>query len=64
LIFKEIKVTMANSSAFETIGGAKTQFYVSDGFGRDGYIHNNNGGFCPSKEPTRIHGIGKSALPF
>jgi hypothetical protein len=39
--------------------GGKTQFYVSNGFGRDGYIYNNNGGFCPSKQPTKIHPIGK-----
>jgi len=47
---------MAN---FEYNNAAKTQFYQSDGFGRDAYIHLNNGGFCPSKQATQIHGIGK-----
>jgi len=28
---------------------AKSQYYVNDGFGRDSYIFNANGGFCPEK---------------
>ena len=38
---------------------SKQQYYVNDGFGRDSYIYNNNGGFCPFKEPKQIHDVGK-----
>jgi hypothetical protein len=38
---------------------AKMQFYVNDGFGRDTYIYNSNGAFCPEKQPTKIHEVGK-----
>ena len=38
---------------------AKMQFYVNDGFGRDTYIYNSNGAFCPEKQPTQIHEVGK-----
>jgi hypothetical protein len=31
---------------------AKTRFYDSNGWGRDSYIYNNNGGFCPSHQAT------------
>ena len=37
---------------------AKHQFYFNDGYGRDTYIFNNNGGFSPSKEATKIHEVG------
>lgn len=37
----------------------KTQYYGVDGTGRDTYIYNINGGFCPEKFPTQIEGIGK-----
>ena len=37
----------------------KTQYYGVDGTGRDTYIYNYNGGFCPEKQPTAIEGIGK-----
>jgi hypothetical protein len=37
----------------------KTQYYVNDGFGRDTYIYNDNGGFCPEKLATKIHDVGK-----
>jgi len=37
----------------------KNQFYVNDGFGRDTYIYNNNGGFAFEKLPTKIHEVGK-----
>lgn len=30
------------------LGASKTQFYAGDGTGRDTYVYNNNGGFCPS----------------
>jgi len=40
---------MANPSHLETINVGKTQFYQSNGLGRDSYIHLNNGGFCPAK---------------
>ena len=38
---------------------SKTQFYAANGAGRDSYIHSNNGGFCPSKEPCKIDENGK-----
>lgn len=38
---------------------AKTQYYVNDGFGRDTYIYNINGGFAPEKQPKVIHEVGK-----
>ena len=37
---------------------SKNQYYVSDGHGRDTYIYNINGGFCPEKQATKIHEIG------
>jgi hypothetical protein len=37
---------------------AKSQYYVNDGFGRDSYIFNSNGGFAPEKKATRIHEVG------
>jgi hypothetical protein len=36
----------------------KTQYYGGNGSGRDTYIYNNNGGFCPFKEPTKIEDLG------
>ena len=39
---------------------SRTQFYSGDGSGRDGYIFNNNGGFCPPSAPTKIEELGKS----
>jgi hypothetical protein len=41
---------------------AKSQYYVSDGFGRDSYIYNINGGFAPEKKSTKIHEVGKFAF--
>ena len=41
---------------------SKTQFYGGDGTGRDTYIQNINGGFCPEKMPTRVEEIGKYNL--
>ena len=38
---------------------SKSQFYGGDGTGRDTYIYNINGGFCPEKKPTKIDGVGK-----
>jgi hypothetical protein len=38
---------------------SKNQFRGPDGFGRDSYIYNNNGGFCPQKAPCKIEEIGK-----
>ena len=38
---------------------SKTQFYGGDGTGRDTYIQNINGGFCPEKMPTKVEEIGK-----
>ena len=39
-------------------GTQKTQFYFGNGTGRDTYIYNNNGGFCPTSEPVRIEELG------
>lgn len=51
---------MANSSTYGSMpNAAKTQFYNGDGYGRDSYIYGNNGGFCPPKEATKIHPVGK-----
>ena len=38
---------------------SKTQFYGGDGTGRDTYIHQTNGGFCPPTLPTKIEELGK-----
>ena len=38
---------------------SKTQHYVCDGFGRDTYIFNINGGFSPEKKPTLRYEVGK-----
>lgn len=38
--------------------GSKTQFYTTDGTGRDTYISLHNGGFCPPHEPTKIEELG------
>lgn len=38
---------------------SRTQFYSSNGTGRDSYINVNNGGFCPSSEPIKIEELGK-----
>ena len=46
------------ASASMIMGGSKTQFYSGNGSGRDTYIYNNNGGFCPPVEPTRIEELG------
>ena len=40
------------------MGASKTQFYSGNGSGRDTYIYNNNGGFCPPVETTRIEELG------
>jgi hypothetical protein len=40
------------------MNGSKTLFYGGNGTGRDTYIYNNNGGFCPFKEPTKIESLG------
>lgn len=39
--------------------GSKTQFYNTDGTGRDLYISLHNGGFCPPTEATKIEELGK-----
>ena len=41
------------------VNKTKTQFYGADGFGRDSYIYNSNGGFCPEKGPCQIEALGK-----
>lgn len=33
---------------------SKSQYYYSDGTGRDAYIYANNGGFCPEKMATKV----------
>jgi hypothetical protein len=39
---------------------SKTQFYGTDGTGRDLYISTHNGGFCPPTEATKIEELGKT----
>ena len=39
---------------------SKNQFYGGDGTGRDTYIYNNNGGFCPEKAAIKVEELGKS----
>jgi hypothetical protein len=38
---------------------SKSQFYGSDGTGRDMYIQNNNGGFAPEHQGLKVAEIGK-----
>ena len=38
---------------------SKAQFYGGDGTGRDTYIYNINGGFCPEKKASKIDGVSK-----
>ena len=38
---------------------SKSQFYGSDGTGRDMYIHNNNGGFAPEHVGLKCEELGK-----
>ena len=38
---------------------SKNQFYGGDGTGRDMYIYNNNGGFCPEKPSLKVEQLGK-----
>ena len=38
---------------------SKNQFYGGDGTGRDTYIYNNNGGFCPDKPSLKVEQLGK-----
>ena len=42
------------------MGNSKTQFYGGNGTGRDTYIYCNNGGFCPTKEATKIEELGNN----
>ena len=51
---------MSPSKTF--MSGTRTQFYYGNGTGRDTYIYNNNGGFCPAGEPTKIEELGKLHL--
>ena len=51
-----------STSALCKAATTKTQFYGPDGFGRDTYIYNDNGGFCPEKLPCQIETLGKSIL--
>jgi len=50
-MYSELRKTQMNLS--------KSQFYGGDGTGRDTYIYNANGGFCPEKKPTRIDDVSK-----
>ena len=40
----------------------KSQYYGCDGTGRDTYIYNINGGFCPEKMAVRVEELGKYIL--
>lgn len=42
----------------QNVMNSKTQFYSANGAGRDSYIHLDNGGFAPSREPCRIEALG------
>lgn len=42
------------------MGAAKSQYYGTDGTGRDTYIYNINGGFCPEKTATTIDPVSIS----
>lgn len=60
---KLIKIIDMNKSQIATGGmfnPSKSQFRGPDGTGRDPYIYNNNGGFCPPKQPHKIEELGKS----
>ena len=37
----------------------KSQYYGCDGTGRDTYIYNINGGFCPEKQAVKVEELGK-----
>ena len=37
----------------------KSQYYGCDGTGRDTYIYNINGGFCPEKQAVKVEDLGK-----
>ncbi len=52
-------MSFAKSTTAGNFIPAKSQYYVNDGCGRDSYIYNANGGFCPEKQPTKIHPVGK-----
>jgi hypothetical protein len=41
------------------IANAKSQFYTSDGTGRDGYIFQDNGGFVPMRQVSKYEPVGK-----
>ncbi len=41
------------------MGQSKTQFYGTNGTGRDTYIHTTNGGFCPPIEKCQMESLGK-----
>lgn len=41
---------------------SKSQFYGGDGTGRDTYIYNFNGGFCPEKQPVKVEELGNNIL--
>ena len=43
---------------------AKSQYYGSDGTGRDTYIYNTNGGFAPEKMATKIDPVSKYCTPL
>ena len=42
---------------------SKTQYYGSDGTGRDMYIYNNIGGFAPEHKGLKCEDIGKLTTP-
>jgi len=44
------------------MGLSKTQYYGGDGTGRDTYIYNSNGGFCPEKMATTIDAVGSFVI--
>ena len=42
---------------------SRTQFYSTNGTGRDTYIHVTKGGFCPPIETCKMEQLGKRDRP-
>ena len=42
----------------------KSQYYGCDGTGRDTYIFNINGGFCPEKQAVKVKELGKYSINY
>lgn len=51
-------MTFARHRTAGSFRPGKSQFYTSDGCGRDAYICCNNGGLAPEKQATKVHPVG------